>query len=193
MSRSNFFQGLAALLALLLLGSPLAGAAAESSRSSSSSSNEEDEDDDGSDAAVIAAAAVGVGAVAAIAASAGAASVAATIPRLDVPFGGLIIAAFPCTATTYMGAPGWYMLVLDYRTWIPMPIVILPFSRVNLHFAPLIGNAILGTFVPIPGTCTITGTDYEPVFGFVPAHPLAGIGTSLLPPIQNFVPAALPV
>jgi hypothetical protein len=118
---------------------------------------------------------------------------AALPTRLDVPYGGLILASFPCTATTYLGAPGLYILVLDFRYWVPIPTVLLPYSRLNMWYAPVVGNAGLGTFVPVPGVCTVSGEDYEPVAGFIPAWPLAGFGTSLRAPWKSFVPAALPV
>jgi len=113
--------------------------------------------------------------------------------RLDVPYGGLILASFPCTTTSYLGAPGFYVLVLDFRAWVAVPTLLLPYSRLNMWYAPVPGNAGLGTFVPVPGVCTISGEDYEPVVGFIPAWPLAGFGTSLLSPWVKFVPAALPV
>ena len=122
-----------------------------------------------------------------------AAAAASIIPkRTDVPYGGLILASFPCTMTSY-GMPAIYTIVLDYRIWVPVPTVILPTSRLNMWYAPIVGNVGLGTFMPVPGVCTVTGTDYEPVIGFVTPWPLAGFGTSLVSPYLRFVPAALPV
>lgn len=112
--------------------------------------------------------------------------------RTDVPYGGLILASFPCTMTSY-GMPALYLLVLDYRFFVPVPTVLLPASRLNMWYAPIVGNAGLGTFMPVPGVCTISGTDYEPTVGFVSTWPLAGFGTTLVSPYFKFVAGALPV
>lgn len=99
----------------------------------------------------------------------------------DIAFGGIILAVIPCTMTT-AGSPGLWILTYDFRTHVTLPIVYILESRLNEWFAPIELNDNLGTFMPIPGTCTISLYDYEPYLGFITPFPYAGMGTTLLPP-----------
>lgn len=116
-------------------------------------------------------------------------AVRALVPTLNASFafGGIIVWNHPCTMTT-LGSPAWYMVVLDKSApYVPFPMVLLPppLSRLNMYFAPIIGNSILGSILTVPGLCTLTLVDYLPYIGFVPPFPYPGIGTSLVPLAGN--------
>lgn len=127
-----------------------------------------------------AAVALGFALLAALPPTPAAAVDATDLVRVDVPFGGIILSATPC-----LNGP-LHLVVFDLRTLVPLPILLQPWSRLNAYFAPFPGNAAVGTFLPIPDACVVsvtpTGAVILPALGSVSAFPLAGMGTSLLPP-----------
>jgi hypothetical protein len=97
--------------------------------------------------------------------------------RFDQPFGGYILTIIPCENGPL------YMLIYDFRTYISLPILLQPWSRLNMYYAPLPGNAVLGTYFPIPDQCVLSYYPYVALtaIGSVSSLPYAGMGTSLLP------------
>lgn len=103
------------------------------------------------------------------------------VTRSDVPFGGVILAVIICE-----NAP-IYVLVYDYVTKSPIPLGLLPTSRLNMWFAPYPGNAALGTYFTIPGECVLSYYPYSSIeyLGTITNYPFAGMGTSLEPPVAG--------
>lgn len=97
-------------------------------------------------------------------------------------FGGRVLAAIPCICNA-----GFMITVFDFKTKLPIILMVQPFiSRINMNYSFLPGNAVLGSFNPIPTPClnglppflcVPTGTSQ----GIVTSMPFAGVGTSLLP------------
>lgn len=113
----------------------------------------------------------------------------ALVPTLQgtLAFGGIIVWTHPCTMTS-AGTPGWYMTILDKSApYRPFSAVLLPVSRLNMYFAPVIGNSVLGGILPVPGVCTISAENHVPYLGFVPPYPYEGMGTSLVPFAGNLL------
>lgn len=97
--------------------------------------------------------------------------------RTDQPFGGYILTVIPCENGPL------YLLIYDFRLYVTLPILLQPWSRLNEYFAPSYGNAVLGTYMPIPGECVLSYYPYVSLYaiGEVSSYPFAGMGTSLLP------------
>lgn len=96
---------------------------------------------------------------------------------IDQPFGGYILTVIMCENGPL------YLLIYDFRTYITLPILLQPWSRLNEYFAPSYGNAVLGSYLPIGGECVLSYYPYVSLtaFGEVTSYPLPGMGTSLLP------------
>jgi hypothetical protein len=146
-----------------------------SSSGGSSGGGDEGEDDDGNSGAAVA---VGVAAAAAIAAAV-AMDTTDTVARVDQPFGGIILTVITCENGPL------YLLIYDYRTFVSLPILLQPWSRLNMYYAPMYGNAVLGTYMPIPGECVLSYYPYVSLqaIGEVSSYPYPGMGTSLGPPV----------
>lgn len=96
---------------------------------------------------------------------------------VDQPFGGYIITPITCENGML------WLLVYDFRTFVTLPLALQPWSRLNEYFAPSYGNAVLGSFLPIPGQCVLSYYPYVaiPYIGEISPFPFPGMGTSLLP------------
>lgn len=78
-----------------------------------------------------------------------------------------------------------YVLVQEYVTGAWIPLAYQPWSRLNMYYALSSGNAILGTYLPIPGECVISYYPYYALtyLGEFSSYPFSGVGTSLLPAV----------
>ncbi len=157
-------------------GGSSSGAGSSGGSSSSSGSNSDDGnegEDDGGDTIT------SVGAIAAVAGVAAviAADSASAAARFDQPFGGYIVTSLTCENGPL------YLLVYDFRSFVTLPLLLQPWSRLNEYFAPSYGNAVLGTYLPIPGECVLSYYPYVALttIGEISPYPYAGVGTSLLP------------
>ena len=97
-------------------------------------------------------------------------------------FGGRVTAVVPCICSAE-----FMITIVDFKTMLPMILMVQPFvSRINMNYSFLPGNAVLGSFHPVPTPC-LNGL---PPFlciptgaaqGIVTSLPFAGVGTSLRP------------
>ncbi len=96
------------------------------------------------------------------------------------PFGGAVYGVRPCICNA-----GFMVTIQDYTTMMPINLMVIPFvSRINLNYAFLPGNGVLGSFYPTPMQCLVFPpfcTSIGTAIGVVVSMPLAGVGTSLLP------------